>query len=110
MKTSKFKNNLISCGLIITMVIGMYFFDIKCIFKNFFKIPCPSCGITRAWICVLNFNIEKAFEFNPVFWMAPILFILILFEGKIIIKKWVNTTLYVCVVIVFLAYWIYRIN
>ena len=109
MKVSKFKKNLISCGLIVVMVIGMYLLDIKCIFKEFLKIPCPSCGITRAFICVLNFNFKKAFEFNAMFCMTPIIFILILFEGTPIIKKWINVILYLCVIIGFLGNWVYKL-
>lgn len=38
--------------------------NIHCIFKKIFKIPCPACGMTRAFIQILNFNIINSFSYN----------------------------------------------
>ena len=34
-------------------------------------IPCPSCGMTRAWVCLLHFDIPGAFQMHPLFWVVP---------------------------------------
>ncbi|MGL5702740.1 MAG: DUF2752 domain-containing protein [Cetobacterium sp.] len=38
-------------------------------FINIFGIPCPTCGITRAFISLINFNFKEAFRFHPLFWI-----------------------------------------
>lgn len=110
MNNYEFKRNIISCLLIITMAVIMYFFNIKCPFKLIFKIPCPGCGITRAYICVLRLEFKKAFEFNHVFWAVPILFFLLITEGKQSGKKWINIAVYSVVLFVFIINWIYEVR
>ncbi len=45
-----------------------------CFFYNIFKIPCPGCGITRAFISLSHLEIYKAINYNPsVIIVFPIL-------------------------------------
>ena len=34
-------------------------------------IPCPACGMTRAWISLVKGQLAEAFAWHPLFWMAP---------------------------------------
>lgn len=54
------------------VVIGKYSDIVICGFYRIFGVPCPSCGMTRAFTNLLNFNIGKAFWFHPLF---PLVFI-----------------------------------
>ena len=62
---------------------------IPCIFKKIFHIPCPSCGMTRAFISIINLNIKNAISYNilsiPLFLTLIIIFITNILD--IIFKK-----------------------
>lgn len=36
----------------------------KCFFKSNFGITCPSCGLTRGWICIADADLETAATYN----------------------------------------------
>ena len=56
--------------LILILCLGMgilMFLDvvsIPCFFKSIFKIPCPGCGMTRAFKNILKFDFVQAFNYN----------------------------------------------
>ena len=52
------------------------FFLYKCPFEYIFGIPCPGCGMTRAFIALLKLNFTEAFYFHPLF---PIVIIVLIF-------------------------------
>ncbi|MCI9366286.1 MAG: DUF2752 domain-containing protein [Clostridia bacterium] len=68
------------------LILGITFLTLKytklikwtCYINDNFGILCPSCGITRATIALLNFNIPLAIENNAYFALIlfPIFFIL----------------------------------
>jgi len=37
-----------------------------CIFKNIFDIPCPGCGMTRAFYEIISGDFSKAFYYNSL--------------------------------------------
>lgn len=41
------------------------FFLNNCIAHDFFKIYCPGCGGTRAFLCLIQGNVKKALLYNP---------------------------------------------
>jgi len=109
MKKLQNKDRLITFGLIVVLVLIMYFFNIPCLFKKVFKIPCPGCGMTRAYISLLHLDFKKAFEYNPMFWSVPILFLIYIFDIKIFKKEWVNTLIGVLIIAGFFVSWIYKL-
>ena len=36
-------------------------------------IPCPGCGLTRAYWAVLHLDFAAAFSYHPLFWLVPFL-------------------------------------
>ena len=108
MKKSKLLEKFLYCVLIVGVAAVMYVLKIGCPFKTIFKIPCPGCGITRAYLSVLHLDFAKAFEYNPMFWSVPILFLLMLFDDKFK-HKWVSTALYIAIFAGFVAQWIYQL-
>ena len=38
----------------------------QCPLRFFFGIPCPFCGMTRAFLCVLEGDLAKSFYFHPL--------------------------------------------
>ena len=46
------------------------------------EIPCPGCGMTRAWLSLLRGDFAGAFRAHPLFWTLPFLVLLFLFAGR----------------------------
>lgn len=61
---------------------------VPCISRMLFDIECRGCGITRATINLIHFNINKAIEYNSS--VLIVLPILILVYCKLIIKQFNN--------------------
>lgn len=85
-------------------------FNIKCLIKTSIGIPCPGCGMTRAWIEAINLNFYEAFKFHPLFLLAPILIILIIIRGKESVGKYTNyIDISIAIIIVlFLGVYVFR--
>ena len=44
---------------------------VGCPLQRLTGIPCPACGMSRAWSCVLHFQFRQALQYHPLFWLAP---------------------------------------
>lgn len=42
-----------------------------CPFRRLTGLPCPACGITRAYICAFHLDFKSAFAYNPFFLVLP---------------------------------------
>ena len=51
-----------------------------CVFHNITGIPCPGCGMTRAFLNFFSGDIKKALFYHPLFWMIPFLFFILFFH------------------------------
>lgn len=109
MKISKLKEKMFFSGLILLCAFIMYIFKIPCIFRAILGVPCPGCGITRAYICVFNLDFQKAFELNFMFWSVPVLFVIYILDGKIFKKRLFNLILEYLIYLGFLVSWICRL-
>ena len=56
---------------------------IPCLFKFTIHVPCPGCGLTRAFREILNFHLAKAFSYNIL--SIPIFAILLLINFYLVI-------------------------
>ena len=60
----------------------------NCLFKMVCGLPCPTCGMTRAFLAILTFNFETSFYYHPL-WILVIVALLVLFLEPIkFVKKW----------------------
>ncbi len=106
MKIKNLKDKLFTCGLLAVIVVAFAVFRLPCIFKYLFHIPCAGCGMTRAYISLLQFDIIGAFKMHPMFWAMPILFIFYLFDWKLFKSKRLNHAVLILIAGGFLANWI----
>lgn len=93
-------------------------FNIPCTFKSIFNIPCPSCGMTRAFISILNLNFIESFHYNilsiPLF-LIIITFYIITIIDIILNKQYLNkfikniTKYYYIIIILLIISWIINI-
>ena len=59
------KNSFFTILIVIGIVLVLSIFSIRfCPFFYFFNIPCPGCGLTRAFICLLHGNIIQSLHYN----------------------------------------------
>ena len=70
-------------------------------------IPCPGCGLSRAYLALLSGNLKGAFAFHPLFWAVPLLVFAALWRGR----KGEKTArlLLICLGAAFLLVYIWRL-
>ena len=100
MKKTKKIRQLCPVILVVTMlfvlaVTGVY----KCPMDYIFGIPCPMCGITRAFIALTHGDIREAFYYHPLWPVAVIAGIFYLLHFFEIIKINRRTTDILCFMI-----------
>lgn len=69
--------NLLILIILITFLLIVLFVPVNCLFKEFTGFYCPSCGMTRAFYCIFNFDLINAFKLNII--SIPIFIFLIFF-------------------------------
>ncbi len=45
---------------------------IGCPIRYLTGVPCPGCGMTRAWLSALHGDLAAAFAYHPLFWAVPL--------------------------------------
>ena len=77
--------------LILTAVVTLFWLlERPCPWLTLFHIPCPGCGMTRAWLSVLHLDFTGAFRMHPMFWSVPVMALWWLFDGHIFRRKFWN--------------------
>lgn len=64
---------------------------LPCVFRYFWHIYCPGCGMTRAWLAVLSLDLRTALTYNGMFWSVPILLLYILLDGRVFRRRVIDT-------------------
>ena len=86
----KRKSQRIEAITAVTAVVVLYViiesFGVTCPIKYITGISCAGCGMSRAWIALLHFNIHDAFMYHPLFFLPPVAVIIMLLKSKINIK------------------------
>lgn len=63
------------------------YFDITCVFLKLFGVPCPGCGMTRAFLAMLKLDFYSAAKHNIVIFFMPYVFMYVYFDFKHRIHK-----------------------
>lgn len=104
-----FMNRVFPLLVIVLVFSVMNIFQIPCVFKTFFGIPCPGCGMSHAVIAALHLDFQEAFREHAMFWSMPLVFAIIFFNGEIFPRKWMNLTLIIGIGVGFLANYIWHL-
>lgn len=89
-KVTNIKVKLVGTALFIMLVFIFYKFHFGCVYQRIFHIPCPGCGLTRAWMQAIQLNFSQAFAYHYMFWSIPIIYIYVFLDGHVFQKKWIN--------------------
>ena len=93
MKLAKPEKLLLKLGLLAAFAALFalwYFLDLPCRPRAITGIPCPGCGMTRAWLAALQLDFGTAFRQYPMFWSIPLLALFALYDGKLFAHRKIN--------------------
>ncbi|MCD8356779.1 MAG: DUF2752 domain-containing protein [Clostridia bacterium] len=85
---------------------------IGCPIQRLTGIPCPACGMSRAWKYALLFHFREAFQYHPLFLLAPWIVILIFREGWMpqhCRKGWIYHVQIIVAAVLLMTVYVYRI-
>ena len=86
---------IIKKHLFIFVVIGTYFvlgtiFDITCPIKYIIKLPCPTCGMTRALISLIKLDFKGYVEYNFMAFFMITAVMLLIHRNIFKKKRWIK--------------------
>ncbi len=109
-RIKELKNSLLLTVFYIVVLLIFWYFEIPCLFKQFFGISCPGCGMSRAVLSAIKFDFASAFSYHPMVWSLPILYLFFLFNGKVFNKKWLDYGILIFIALGFLINFIVKIG
>lgn len=98
-----------SLGLFVVVVILLQALSIGCPIKFITGMSCPGCGLTRAWESALLLNFDDAVRFHPLFWVVPLVFLL-LAVSKNMKRRMTWDIALGAVALCFVALWVIRLG
>lgn len=96
---------LLTAGYFLVLAIWRWV-DLPCIWQYVLHIPCPGCGMTRAILAALHFDLAAAFRHHFMFWTMPLLYIYFLFDGRLFQKPMIDKVILWGIAIGFVANWV----
>lgn len=95
-------------GVVLLFAI-MRIFDLPCVIKAIFKIPCFGCGMSRAVISLFKLELVNAFKFHPMVWSLPLLVVYFLKDGKVF-GKWADRCVLSLIFCGFVVAWVLKLT
>ena len=108
-KPTRLGLKLLLFGLFAAVLALWYWLKLPCVIRYFTGIPCPGCGMSRAWLQVFRLDLAQAVHYHPMFWIVPILAVYILYDGKPIRNSKVNSILLILLLSGFFLCYIFRL-
>lgn len=105
------KKHILFIFIIVGLVYLYHLLDITCPFLFLFKIPCPTCGMTRSLISLLQLDFRNYFHWNP--FTIPVIISSIIIIHINILKAPLKKPLIVLSLIVLSSnfiYYVYRLS
>lgn len=81
----------------------------KCLVRELTGVPCPGCGITRAYIALAKGDVKLAWHYHPLFWfIGPLIIFLLIFQNRLLNKKKAQLIIGIVSFILILGVYIFR--
>ena len=103
------KQHMMAC-VALSMFYILYRSNITCILRYLFHVPCPTCGISRAIILMLNLEFTSSFYYHAFAVPISICTFLELHRNVFPINKRLIDIISLAVLIMNLIYYIYRLS
>ena len=103
------RGKLAATGIMLAYVGIVYLMPFTCPILFVTGIPCPGCGLTRAWLAALQGAFARAFVFHPMFWAIPVLLLGFWLDGRLFPRAWANRLLFIGIGLGFLLVWLGRL-
>ncbi len=113
MKKKLLVQHLILLLALIVFILVLYVTGIGCPFRAVTGIPCPGCGLSRAFCSAAAMRIKDAFFYHPLFLLAPFyLFAAIHYETPIFPRELHLATKWFLIIstFLFIAVYLYRLS
>lgn len=98
---------LLSCGIFLLLWLR---FIHACPIRAVTGIPCPGCGISRAWFAAFQLDLRQALRFHPMFWSLIPGCILFLWDGMLFSDRRINLALGICLILGLLICYAFRLQ
>ena len=94
------------CLIFFGIIIFVFSNKFECPVKKYIGIPCPSCGLTRAFILLLQMKFKESFKMHPMLiFILPAIFLAFIQDNFYTHKnKFVNAYIYISSVSFFIVY------
>lgn len=94
-------------GLLIAtlLTILIKYWRIDCVWRYFFGIPCPGCGMTRALLAAVHGDFGGMIKYNFMLPSVPIVLAYIMFDGRIFRSKLADTIVLTAIALGFAVHW-----
>ena len=96
---------LIGSAAFVLLLLVAVAWQIPCVWKTVFGIPCPGCGMTGAWRELLCGHVGAAFSEHAMFWSVPLLYLYILADGRLFKNTLLNYGVLIAIGVGFLVVW-----
>lgn len=101
-------NMWLTLGLVLAFFL-LYICKAPCVIETVFGLPCPTCGMTRAYGALFHLQIREAFALHPMFWSVPVLLWYVYKNGHPFRRTWLNYTVLACICAGFVVVYMVRI-
>lgn len=108
-RISHLPTKLVATAAMLLYVGINYLMPFTCPIRATIGIPCPGCGLTRAWLAALQLDFSAAFAHHAMFWSIPLLYLCFLLDGKLFRQAWANRLFYILILAGFLLHWLLRL-
>lgn len=106
MKIKHLKHKLLGTGIYVLCIIISWIVDIPCLYREYFGFVCPGCGMTRALFSALQLDFVSAFNYHPMFWSVPVVFLFLYLDGGVFKNKKANHIILGLIGVGFLINWV----